>query len=118
MEQYYKIINNETKEVTVGVVAREEDKQIFLDDGFTFGEVEQGYDGQFYVAGYEPQMPESVRASLRIEELKDNLASTDYQAIKYAEGQITEEDYAPIKAQRQAWREEINELEGVLESAV
>ena len=36
---------------------------------------------------------------------------TDYQAIKYAEGQLTEEEYAPIKAQRQAWRDEINLLE-------
>lgn len=54
----------------------------------------------------------------QIDALKQNLINTDYQAIKYAEGQITTEEYAPIKAQRQAWREEINELEGVLESAV
>ena len=44
--------------------------------------------------------------------LKNNLSNTDYKAIKYAEGQITEEDYAPIKAQRQSWRDEINRLEG------
>lgn len=48
---------------------------------------------------------------LRISELKQNLANTDYQAIKYAEGFITESEYAPIKAQRQAWRDEINLLE-------
>lgn len=47
----------------------------------------------------------------RIAELKSKLSKTDYQAIKYAEGQITEEEYAPIKAQRQAWRDEINLLE-------
>ena len=47
----------------------------------------------------------------RIAELKRNLADTDYQAIKYAEGMIGENDYRPIKAQRQAWRDEINELE-------
>ena len=50
-------------------------------------------------------------APIRIEKLKGQLADTDYQAIKYAEGQISEEDYAPIKAQRQSWRDEINELE-------
>ena len=44
-------------------------------------------------------------------ELKKLLSSTDYQAIKYAEGLITEEEYEPIKTQRQAWRNEINELE-------
>ena len=47
----------------------------------------------------------------QIEILKQNLKDTDYKAIKYAEGAISEEDYAEIKAQRQAWRDEINRLE-------
>ena len=50
----------------------------------------------------------------RIAELKRKLSETDYQAIKYAEGLISETDYAPIKAQRQAWRDEINALEAEL----
>ena len=52
----------------------------------------------------------------RIAELKHNLDETDYLAIKYAEGFISETDYAPIKAQRQAWRDEINALEAELAS--
>ena len=52
----------------------------------------------------------------RIIELKSLLKATDYQAIKYAEGFISETDYAPIKAQRQAWRDEINALEAELAS--
>lgn len=52
----------------------------------------------------------------RIAELKRKLSETDYQAIKYAEGFISETDYAPIKAQRQAWRDEINALETELAS--
>lgn len=47
----------------------------------------------------------------RIRLLKQALISTDYQAIKYAEGLISEEEYAAIKAQRQSWRDEINLLE-------
>ena len=47
----------------------------------------------------------------QIEILKQNLKDTDYKAIKYAEGLISEQDYAEIKAQRQAWRDEINRLE-------
>lgn len=47
----------------------------------------------------------------QIYNIKINLANTDYQAIKYAEGQIDPVVYAPIKAQRQAWRDEINNLE-------
>ena len=50
----------------------------------------------------------------RISELKSKLAQTDYKAIKYAEGLITEEEYAPIKAQRQLWRDEINQLEQMI----
>ena len=52
----------------------------------------------------------------RINELKALLQETDYQAIKYFEGFISETDYAPIKAQRQAWRDEINALEAELAS--
>ena len=66
----------------------------------------------------------------RIQELKNKLKETDYQAIKFAEGQISEEDFAPIRTQRQLWRDkgnmseftyimdilmdEINELERIL----
>ena len=39
------------------------------------------------------------------------LQASDYKAIKYAEGLLTEEEYTPIKEQRQAWRKEINRLE-------
>lgn len=46
-----------------------------------------------------------------IAELKAELAGTDYKAIKYAEGWITEKEYEETKAQRQAWRDRINELE-------
>jgi hypothetical protein len=51
----------------------------------------------------------------RIEMLKSELASTDYKAIKYAEGWLTEDEYAPIKASRQAIRDEINALESQAE---
>lgn len=52
---------------------------------------------------------EAVQAE--INQLKSNLAATDYIAIKYAEGWITAVDYLPTKQQRQTWRDRINELE-------
>ena len=52
-----------------------------------------------------------IPVELKIQELKDNLQKSDYQAIKYAEGWLSEEEYAPVKAQRQQWRDRINELE-------
>ena len=51
---------------------------------------------------------------VRIAELKSNLAKTDYEAIKFAEGEMSAEDYEPYKVQRRAWRNEINELEATL----
>lgn len=53
----------------------------------------------------------------KISEAKAKLSQTDYQAIKYFEGFISEADYAPMKALRQAYRDEINRLEAELASA-
>ena len=63
-------------------------------------------DGKLVVEKYGEIPPH-----IEIDELKTKLRDTDYQATKYSEGWFTEEEYAPIKAQRQAWRDRINELE-------
>lgn len=57
------------------------------------------------------EQEEKIRPEREIKELKQKLEDTDYKAIKYAEGHISEEEYAPIKAERQEWRNRINELE-------
>ena len=49
-----------------------------------------------------------------IQQLKQQLADTDYIACKIAEGSATAEDYADIIAKRQKWREEINAYESEL----
>lgn len=51
------------------------------------------------------------KLQIRIGDLKNNLRNTDYKAIKYAEGELSEEEYAETLAQRRAWRAEINALE-------
>jgi len=43
--------------------------------------------------------------------IKRQLAETDYQCLKYCDGQLTEDEYAPIRAYRQTLRDRINELE-------
>ena len=48
--------------------------------------------------------------------LKQILTSTDYKALKFAEGQISATDYEDTKQQRQALRDKINELEAELET--
>ena len=54
---------------------------------------------------------EKISAQLEIAELKAKLAATDYQAIKYAEGELSEKEYEPTRVQRREWRARINELE-------
>jgi hypothetical protein len=51
---------------------------------------------------------------LEITQLKKKLSDTDYKAIKYAEGQISESEYASVRAERQGYRDRINELEALL----
>ena len=55
-----------------------------------------------------------IFAEAEIKELKEKLEKTDYKAIKYAEGFYTDAEYAPIKNERQALRDRINELEELL----
>jgi len=50
-------------------------------------------------------------AKERILELKSLLFNTDYQVLKWKEGELTDEDFEPMRLQRKAWREEIRELE-------
>lgn len=52
-----------------------------------------------------------IHASMKIIALKDELQKTDYKAIKYSEGWLTEEEYAEVKTERQRIRDEINRLE-------
>ena len=76
-------------------------------------------DGFYYTSRWEEQEDSFLQVwdehpipiQQIVAELKQQLADTDYKAIKYAEGWISEEDYAPIKAQRQALRDKINEYE-------
>ena len=65
---------------------------------------------QIYVPYTEREL-EIMSANSEIRELKQKLNATDYKAIKYAEGVLSEDEYSGTQAQRQAWRDRINELE-------
>lgn len=70
-------------------------------------------------AGGEIVKDEKTRKSLsgkaaaydRMIALKGMLAATDYKTMKYIEGKLTEEEYEAAKAERQLWRDEINEIQ-------
>lgn len=51
----------------------------------------------------------------KIFEYKNQLKETDYKAIKYSEGYYTDEEYEPIKLERQELRNQIHEYEQEIE---
>lgn len=80
-------------------------------------EHQDAYDEEEQIQVYVPYSNEY----LAIKELESNIANlkealklTDYKAIKYAEGWFTEEEYLPIKEERQLYRDKINEYEELI----
>ena len=73
-------------------------------------------DGKFTIKRRTPTVEEvkadeATEVNRQIRELKQKLSDTDYKAIKYSEGWLTDEEYAEVKAQREEWRSAINQLE-------
>lgn len=61
---------------------------------------------------FNKELREQIKViSKQISRLRNNLAKTDYKAIKYAEGELTDTEYAETLAQRREWRAEINALQ-------
>jgi hypothetical protein len=54
----------------------------------------------------------NVETESRIAYLKAELADTDYLCLKFTDGALSEDEYAPIRRQRAAYRAEINALQG------
>ena len=70
---------------------------------------ENQYHMQFHIL--LPYNEEQKEINARISKCKQNLKDTDYQPMKYVDGEYTEEEYEPKRLQRAAWRNEIRELE-------
>jgi hypothetical protein len=83
--RYARIINEETKEVQVGVGCPDE---YYVEIGMTEMEVEQAYNGLWYVAGYAPVQPEPT-----VEEKNE--------AIKQTRANLYAELIDPLHAERQ-----------------
>ena len=62
MKKYAKIINEQTKEVQIGVGVNDE---YYIEIGMTLMDVEQAYNGLWYVEGYAPIEPEPTEDELK-----------------------------------------------------
>lgn len=105
---YAKLLDLETKKCMVGLG---DDVEYYTSIGMTEMEVEQAYDGAWYVKGYAPEKPEAIKLKERAEELHRLLEESDYWSSKYVDGEYTEEEWAEKVAIRRAWREELRGLE-------
>lgn len=56
-----------------------------------------------------------VEIQSEINGLKQLLAATDYKALKHADGAMSDEEYEPVRMERQKLRDEINRKEQELE---
>ncbi len=86
------------------------------DNALTFEKCDEGFK---IVEKPAPKKTESMilieQYQSEIIELKKYLADTDYKAIKFAEGELSESDYREDKSQRHDARARINELESLIE---
>ena len=105
MKKYAKIINEKTKQCEVGIGTN---TKFYRSIGMIEMEVEQAYNGNYYIKGYCPKKPQEIINQERIAELEKYLTMTDWYATRYAETGV--EIPADIKKARQEAREEISKL--------
>ena len=107
--------------------------QIFTDDDDYTNKAKWCNENGYYIEEIKPledgtrqfqikQIPQKTEDEKLIEqyqseivELKKYLTNTDYKAIKFAEGELSESDYQEVKSQRHDARVRINELEARIE---
>lgn len=100
---------NQNKEGTRKEITNERRLYLLNEQANNYAEIITGEDG--YPTLKYLKTSEAEKINEQIELLKTKLKDTDYQAIKFSEGELSEEEYQPIKEQRRAWRQEINLLQ-------
>lgn len=110
MLKYAKVINEETKACEVGIGTNAE---FYKSIGMTEMEVEQAYDGSWYLKGCAPEKPAPTYEEVdkaREDYRKEHIDSkTAMRSRKMANGSWTEEDeqaYLELDAEVTAWIEE------------
>jgi hypothetical protein len=120
MKKYALIINEETKFCEVGLGTN---SNFYQSIGMKEMEVEQAYDGSWYLQGYAPEKPAKETAQEKIEELKAELGKTDYIDNKFIEAMVKNDSellealkvkYKDKLEERQAIRNRIDELEEII----
>ena len=116
---FYKIIDKKTKKVDVGLGINTE---FYKSIGMVKGEVEKGYDGNYYLKGYAPQKPLEDLKQEKIQELKNNCSTfiyskyPIYKQLNVANGLTTEEETSQMHSFINQIRSICNEKESQINS--
>jgi hypothetical protein len=113
MKKYAMIADEDSKLVSVGTGT---DTAFYESIGMELMDVEQGYDGNWYVAGYAPKKPEEQvrreQIEAQIAERQAFLDSTDWYVIRYVDTGVAIP--VDVRADRQEARAEIEALRNEL----
>lgn len=105
MEKFAKVIDEKTKRVSVGLGNND---YFYKSIGMKKLDVEQSYDGDWYLLGFAPKKPETLINKEKIDKLQEYLNSTDWYVTRFAEtGVEIPED---VKEKRAEARKEIDRL--------
>ena len=104
MLKYAKIINEETKEVQIGVGVNDE---YYASIGMTEMEVEQAYNGNWYLKGYAPIKPEPTIQD-RILELEGQITDRNLRSAIFGDEYAIEKIRA-IEAEIEELRKQLEE---------
>lgn len=112
MKKYCKIVNNKTKQVNVGLG---DNVEFYKSIGYTEQEVEQDYQGQWYLKGYTPQQPLEEIKEKKLKELKTDVENYIYSVYPiYKQNNIaifgTEEERQKFKEFHDAITSQYNEM--------
>jgi hypothetical protein len=112
MKKYAKVINEETKQCEVGLGTN---SAFYQSIGMTEMDVEQGYDGNWYVDGFAPIKPEPTKEeiqALRSEAYKNEIDPITCHIQRLGDEEQTAEvitEIANLVAERKAKVEEIKD---------
>lgn len=116
MKKYAKIINEQTKEVAVGLADRpdEETQNLWSNFGMSPQTVEQSYDGRWFLAGFVPAEPQRSDEEIRQQRAEAYLQQTDVLTAEYTRksvlGLLTEERKREIERELQTITQQIKVL--------
>jgi hypothetical protein len=110
MIKYAKILNEETKECSVGIGT---DTEYYESIGMSEMDVEEAYNGSWYLKGYCPEKPEptydeisELRKEYRREHIDDKTAERSRKTANGSWTQEDEQEYLALDAEVTAWIEE------------